>query len=246
MELVSQLEVETLVNAAQCPTRVEQCIASKGQGLKEGYKWLVKSVISKFVDIEGRVVKDSEKENKKEEVRRENARRRIEEKRRLQEQEEEGEGEEASNSEDICPPGFVPLDDLRKRWSTQDNPVSAASNLFSNGGKAVSNQFSNGNISTSNLFSNGGMTEKVRNGNSSPNGTHFSQLRLSDLPINGSNGKLELEPIHRPKKRSLLSKLQKTNTEIKSIKSIDSQISQAWSTAEDRGGIRNWGLAEEL
>ncbi len=59
--------------------------------------------------------------------------------------------------EDICPPGFVPLDDLRKRWSTQDNPVSAASNLFSNGGKAVSNQFSNGNISTSNLFSNGGM-----------------------------------------------------------------------------------------
>ena len=70
--------------------------------------------------------------------------------------------------EDICPPGFVPLDDLRKRWSTQDNPVSAASNLFSNGGKAasnqfsnggkaVSNQFSNGNTSTSNLFSNGGM-----------------------------------------------------------------------------------------
>ena len=59
--------------------------------------------------------------------------------------------------EDICPPGFVPLDDLRKRWSTQDNPVSAASNLYSNGGKATSNQFSNGNTTTSNPYSNGGM-----------------------------------------------------------------------------------------
>ena len=47
------------------------------------------------------MVKDSEIENKKEEVRRENARRRIEERRRLQEQEEEGEGEEASNSGEI-------------------------------------------------------------------------------------------------------------------------------------------------
>ena len=59
--------------------------------------------------------------------------------------------------EDICPPGFVPLDDLRKRWSTQDNPVSAASNLYSNGGKGISNQFSNGNTTTSNPYSNGGM-----------------------------------------------------------------------------------------
>ena len=57
--MVTRLEIESLVNSAQCPTRVEASVATKDQvepmtmmvmiltltpmkGLREGYKWLVK------------------------------------------------------------------------------------------------------------------------------------------------------------------------------------------------------------
>ena len=35
---MSQLDIEALVNSAQCPTRVESSVATRNQGLREGYK----------------------------------------------------------------------------------------------------------------------------------------------------------------------------------------------------------------
>ena len=34
VEVVSQLDIETLVTTAQCPTRVESSVATKNQGLR--------------------------------------------------------------------------------------------------------------------------------------------------------------------------------------------------------------------
>ena len=81
--MVSRLEIEALVNSAQCPTRVEASVATKDQvetiimtliltttiimtltltttmkGLREGYKWLVKSVITNYLELGTRVSED--------------------------------------------------------------------------------------------------------------------------------------------------------------------------------------------
>ena len=73
--MVSRLEIESLVNSAQCPTRVEASVATKDQvemitmvkemtltstmkGLREGYKWLVKSVITNYLELGTRVSED--------------------------------------------------------------------------------------------------------------------------------------------------------------------------------------------
>ena len=55
VEVVSRLEIESLVNSAQCPTRVEASVATKDQGLRDGYKWLVKSVITNYLELGDRV-----------------------------------------------------------------------------------------------------------------------------------------------------------------------------------------------
>ena len=87
MEVVSRLEIESLVNSAQCPTRVEASVATKDQvetmtmmvmiltltsmkGLREGYKWLVKSVITNYLELGTRVSEDMAREAAEEEERR--------------------------------------------------------------------------------------------------------------------------------------------------------------------------------
>ena len=90
VEVVSRLEIESLVNSAQCPTRVEASVATKDQveimtilmiltmtsmkGLREGYKWLVKSVITNYLELGTRVSEDMAREAAEEEERRKEVR----------------------------------------------------------------------------------------------------------------------------------------------------------------------------
>jgi len=226
VELVSKLDVEALVNAAQCPTRVEASNASRGQGLKEGYKWLVKSVIANYLELEARVKKDTDASRQQEELRRAEARKRIEERSRLEQEETANSIHNVGDGDaEVEPPGFVPMDELRQRWTNQPDKVSMRVNVSAD------------SLDTSSVQNE---SERVQN---KLNGLHeLTQLRVSDLPHNGfSNGKLELEPIHRPKKKSLLSKINKSNTE---ISTIDNQVSKLNGERTSEGsGYSNWGLA---
>ncbi len=71
----------------RCPTRVEKCVATKYQGLRVGYKWLVKSIIANMVDLGPRVEADISLEQKLEERRRMEIKKKIEERNRLEMQE---------------------------------------------------------------------------------------------------------------------------------------------------------------
>ena len=57
------------MNEAKCPTRVELSIAIENMGLRDGFKWLVKSVISMLPELGPRVIRDVELERIKEEQR---------------------------------------------------------------------------------------------------------------------------------------------------------------------------------
>ena len=123
---MSQLDIESLVNSAQCPTRVEASVATKNQGLREGYKWLVKSVIANYLDLGERVSRDMEQEQKAEEERRKAVRKRIEERRKKEEEESQKNG----GPDDSCdPPGFVPVSALRAKWAGQDGDSSLLVNV---------------------------------------------------------------------------------------------------------------------
>ena len=102
MYIVDTLKVERWVNEAKCPTRVEVSVANKNQGLREGFKWLVKSIIAHLPELAPRVELDVEEERVIEDMRRADVRKRMEEKRRRQKDEIEEE------DEDI--PGFVPIE----------------------------------------------------------------------------------------------------------------------------------------
>ena len=218
MEVVSQLDIESLVNSAQCPTRVESSVATKNQGLRVGYKWLVKSVIANYLDLGERVARDINTEKLAEKERREEIKRRIEE-RRKREEETDGEVVTAPNgapgSETFDPPGFVPVETLRARWAAEDNKESS-------------------------LDVNIGDTDLV---SASP------ALSLEPLNVRSLSEKLELEPVSGPKKKGLLSKLNRQSGQgCSEVRSLDSRIS-ADSEGERKGahtGFRNWGLAEEL
>lgn len=104
VHVVNVLNVERLVNVARCPTRVEPSIATKNQGVKEGFKWLVKSIIANLSVLGPRIDSDVEEEQKRENERREEVRKRLEEQKSNKEEEED----DATNGE---PPGFVPIGD---------------------------------------------------------------------------------------------------------------------------------------
>ena len=110
VHVVNTLQVERLVNIARCPTRVEPSVATKNQGLKEGFKWIVKTVIANISELGPRIDKDVEEEQRIEAERREEVRKRIEE-RKLQEGDADGTGSQADNLDEEEPPGFVPIDE---------------------------------------------------------------------------------------------------------------------------------------
>ena len=143
VEVVSQLDIEALVNTAQCPTRVEASVATRNQGLREGYKWLVKSVIADYLELGGRVARDVEQEQQAERERRAEVRRRLEERR---EREEPGKfmnfyeflfnlicefifgiTETETSAVSDAPPGFIPVAELRARLETRPESTSLPS-----------------------------------------------------------------------------------------------------------------------
>jgi len=98
VHLVNTLQVEKLVNQAKCPTRVEASIANKNQGLREGFKWLVKSVIANIDVLGARVDQDVQEEQALQ------AQRQIEIKRRIEER-KKNEVVEEDQEENGTPPG---------------------------------------------------------------------------------------------------------------------------------------------
>ena len=215
VEMVSQLDIESLVNSAQCPTRVESSVATKNQGLREGYKWLVKSIIANYLDLGDRVARDIETERKAEEERRKETKRRIEERRKREEEAESevNNGDVVSvKEESFQPPGFIPVDQLKAKWAENEAK------------KRISEE-----------------------------PTVSSTITATIEPLNARllSDKLELEPISGPKKRGLLSKLNKlTGAGNGEVRSLDSRISGEGDEIQERKGAhtgyRNWGLAEEL
>ena len=117
MNIVDTLKVERLVNEAKCPTRVEISVATKNQGLRDGYKWLVKSIIANLPELGPRVELDVEEERLKEDIRRAEVRKRIEERKRRQNDEIE---EEEEDIQDI--PGFVPIEKYNSASKTNLKP----------------------------------------------------------------------------------------------------------------------------
>ena len=117
MNIVDTLKVERLVNEAKCPTRVEISVATKNQGLRDGYKWLVKSIIANLPELGPRVELDVEEERLKEDIRRAEVRKRIEERKRRQNDEIE---EEEEDIQDI--PGFVPIEKYNSASKTNPKP----------------------------------------------------------------------------------------------------------------------------
>ena len=115
VEVVDALNVEAVVNAARCPTRVEPVVAVKNQGLRVGFKWIVKSIIANYSELGSRVEADVETERVVEAKRKEEARARIAEIRRKREEEEEKE-EAAEDVTGDGGKGFLPLSELKNSW----------------------------------------------------------------------------------------------------------------------------------
>ena len=177
---MSQLDIESLVNSAQCPTRVEASVATKNQGLREGYKWLVKSVIANYLDLGERVSRDMAQEQKAEEERRKAVRKRIEERRKKEEEEIQKNGGVVETQESFAPPGFVPVETLRAKWAGQEKDSSMVVNVSGDSELSPST------------------TVPAPPSITSPAPGQLSARDLRD--------RLELEPVHGPKKRGLLSK----------------------------------------
>ena len=122
VHLVNALNVERLVNVARCPTRVEPSVATKNQGVREGFKWLVKSVIANMSELGPRIDKDVEEEQKLETERREEVRKRLEE----QKSNAEESADENDKIDDEHPPGFVPINEAIAAASEHQMPAPEA------------------------------------------------------------------------------------------------------------------------
>ena len=81
---------------------MEPCTANKNQGLREGYKWLVRSIIAKLDILGPRVEADVEDERLRENERKIAIRKRIEERKRLEGGADEA-GEDSNGETDQMP-----------------------------------------------------------------------------------------------------------------------------------------------
>ena len=107
VHVVNVLNVERLVNVARCPTRVEPSVATKNQGIKDGFKWLVKSVIANISELGPRIEKDVEEAEKIEAERKAEVRKRLA---AADDPEHENNVDENEEEEiEQQPPGFVPI-----------------------------------------------------------------------------------------------------------------------------------------
>ena len=131
-QIVDLLNVERLVNEARCPTRVETCVANKGQGLRVGYKWLTKSVIANLADLGPRVEADVNLETQLEEKRKKELIKRIEERRKRLELEEEQEDDNVDR-------GFIPLSELKNNWMEAEKEKKEKAGSSSNNNNIIIN-----------------------------------------------------------------------------------------------------------
>ena len=115
--VVDALNVERFVNEARCPTRVDRTVANKSEGLKDGFKWLAKSVIANLADLGPRVDADVEAQSRAEARKREELRKRIEERKRLEEVAEDIEDREEAETANK---GFVALSEIRDKWAEKE------------------------------------------------------------------------------------------------------------------------------
>ncbi|EZA56590.1 hypothetical protein DMN91_002926 [Ooceraea biroi] len=75
LDLVERLDVERVVNATRCPTRVEtcSCIYDKEQsknstmGIRNGYKWLLDTIVKNYATLNGRI-KQSQNSSQRERI----------------------------------------------------------------------------------------------------------------------------------------------------------------------------------
>ena len=118
--VVDTLNVERFVNEARCPTRVDRTVANKAEGLRDGFKWLAKSVIANLADLGPRVDADVEAQRRAEARKREELRRRIEERKRLEGEEEEDGGGGGGEGEAAAARGFVALSEIRDQWAGKE------------------------------------------------------------------------------------------------------------------------------
>jgi len=116
--VVDALNLERFVNEARCPTRVDRTVANKSEGLKDGFKWLAKSVIANLADLGPRVDADIEAQSRAEARKREELRKRIEERKRLEEVAEDIEDREEAETANR---GFVALSEIRDQWAEKEN-----------------------------------------------------------------------------------------------------------------------------
>lgn len=248
IDIVEALNVEQVVNEARCPTRVEPAVAIKNQGLRVGFKWLVKSVIANYGDLAPRVEADIDLETRIQEKRRKELQKRMEE-RRSKEIDESHEDQHVSNKV-----GFVPLNELKNEWN-EDSPPPNSPNLEDLSTDKITSQVrhstpklppiqpvSNGflhkvdklpKLEEENrvqiLDSDAVSETKILANHEVEDASHLPDLDLPNcLP---SSEKLELEPISEPKKRTnLLKKLNRNGTNTSLLKkgrnsSIDSGAS---------------------
>ena len=159
---------------------------------RDGYKWLVKSIIASYLDLGDRVARDIETEKKAEEERRKEARRRIEERGKTEDN-NESVGNGNATQDKFDPPGFVPVEQLRAKWDASHDASSDISETKHEEPTVTNSTISSDTVET------------------------LSAKKLVE--------KLELEPLSGPKKKGLLSKLNKFTNGGHEVRSIDSRLS---------------------
>lgn len=151
LDIVERLNVECLVNMQQCPTLVETCAAAAptengrkrkiDPGINNGYRWLLRRIISDYETLNKRVIADQEIQRIAVEKEREALRKRIE-------QSKENEEKEKTNEEDVdtCSlhvnpfqPIHVLVKEIENRQSHEDS-VEPEPTCKSNGGDELVNK----------------------------------------------------------------------------------------------------------
>ncbi|XP_022190631.2 ADP-ribosylation factor-like protein 13B [Nilaparvata lugens] len=152
LDIVERLNVEQLVNSQQCPTLVETCSAAAplptrrkrklDSGINNGYKWLLRRIISDYDDLNARVLKDQEEQKEALALEREARRIRIKEERRkrgdLSSSEESSDHENNHN-----PDPFQPIHMLVEENDRKEKQKSVTQN---GGPNLHKSGLSNGNI----------------------------------------------------------------------------------------------------
>ncbi|RZF37047.1 hypothetical protein LSTR_LSTR012390 [Laodelphax striatellus] len=152
LDIVERLNVEQLVNLQQCPTLVETCSAAApvpnrrkrklDSGINNGYKWLLRRIISDYDHLNARVLEDQEEQKIALALEREARRIRIKEERRARgDQSSSEDSSDHENHQNSNP--FQPIHMLVEENEKKEKGKAAMQN---GGPKMDKTVFTNGNI----------------------------------------------------------------------------------------------------